>query len=301
MRISVATILVALCLSAGSASAVVPPAPPSSQCNCVAALPSALETRGTEKSPLTIRVTQMPVKTADEIKQGNTEWHERVSTDSWTIRLTLMTAVILGFQLWVFGIQAHRLNQSIKEAQRATEATLTAARAAEHTVITMNLTARRDLRAYVAVSKSSVDHLDETGRPRANVTIKNFGKTPAYRFAVSADITFIPPGTELREPREPAHAAGHLAPGGEFEVVVEADWVLSKAWRSQIMNKTAAVSVYGLIRYIDTYGKPRFTRFCIMTDGEASVPVGRLVSCATGNDTDDDAEIAAAAQHATEG
>lgn len=45
----------------------------------------------------------------------------------------------------MFGIQAFQLNRSIMEAQRATEATQIAARAAEQTVVTMNLTARRDL------------------------------------------------------------------------------------------------------------------------------------------------------------
>jgi hypothetical protein len=81
MRISVAVILVALCLRAASAWAVASPAPPNSPSNCIVALPSSLATRGTEKSPLTVRVTQMPVRTADEIAQGKTEWREKVSTD----------------------------------------------------------------------------------------------------------------------------------------------------------------------------------------------------------------------------
>lgn len=298
MRISVAAILIALCLNAGSASAVVSATPPKSPCSCMVTLPPApLDTRGTDKSPLTVRVAQLPAKTADEIERDKADQRERVSTDNWTIGLTLATAVILALQLFVFGIQARRLNQSINEARRATEATRIAAGAAEQTVITMNLTARRDLRAYVAVSKSSIEHMDENGHPRANLTIKNFGKTPAYRFAVSANINFVPPGDEPREPKEPIGVVGHLAPGGEFEVVVEADWLLNTAWRYQVMNKTAAVFVYGLIRYIDTFGKPRFTRFRVMTDGGRSVPVGCLVSCATGNETDDDAEIAAAASN----
>lgn len=295
MRIYVAVILIALCLNAGSASAVVSAIPLKSPCRCTVTLPPApLDTRGTDKSPLTVRVAQLPAKTADEIERDNVEHRERVSTDNWTIRLTFATAVILALQLVVFGFQAHRLKQSIDEAQRATKATRIAARAAKHTVITMNLTARRDLRAYVAVSKSSIERMDENGHPRANLTIKNFGKTPAYRFAVSADMNFVPPGDEAHEPKEPTNVVGHLAPGGEFEVVVDANWLLSAAWRHQLMNKTAAVFVYGLIRYIDTFGKPRFTQFRVMTDG--NVPVGNLVSCGTGNDTDDDAEIAAAAE-----
>ena len=132
-----------------------------------------------------VRVTQMPIKAADEIAQDKAEWREKVSTDNWTIRLTCITAVILGFQLVAFGLQAHRLNQSIKEAKRATEATLIAARAAEQTVVTMNLTARRDLRAYVAIANSSIEHLDEEGHPRAKLTIKNFGKTFRARYGLT--------------------------------------------------------------------------------------------------------------------
>ena len=70
--------------------------------------------------------------------------------------------------------------------------------------------------------------------------------------------------------------------------------MLTNARRYQVTTKAAAVFVYGVIRYIDTYGKRRFTRFRVMTDGSRSVPTGGLVSCGTGNDTDDDAEIIAA-------
>src|SRR3569833_1313962 len=82
----------------------------------------------------------------------------------------------------------------------------------------MNLTARRDLRAYVAVLKTSIDHLDENGKLRATLTFKNFGKTSAYSFAVSADIGFVAPGAKPREQREPTAVSGHLAPVGEYDV-----------------------------------------------------------------------------------
>jgi len=40
----------------------------------------------------------MPVRTADEIERGKTEWREKVSADNSTIPLTLVTTIILGFR-----------------------------------------------------------------------------------------------------------------------------------------------------------------------------------------------------------
>jgi len=76
---------------------------------------------------------------------------------------------------------------------------------------------------------------------------------------------------------------------------VESDWVLNNSMRLQVTNRIAAVSLYGIVRYVDTFGKPRFTRYRVETDGGGSVPQERLISSASGNDTDDDAEINAAA------
>jgi len=254
-----------------------------------------VDERGTDKAPLAVHITEMPQRPPDDIERERAEVREKTSTDHWTIGLTLATAVILAFQLVVFGVQARRLNESIKEAKRATEATQTAAKAAEQTVTTMNLTARRDLRAYVFVLKGSVDRLDENGNPRATVTIKNSGKTPAYAFAVSADIAFVAPNTEPPAPREPGHPLGHLAPSGEFEVILNANWTLTGPMRLQVTTRTGSVVVCGLIKYVDTYGEPHFTRFRVVTDGQESVPNGRLVSFPAGNETDDDERIAVAA------
>jgi hypothetical protein len=289
-------ILLALWANAGQISTVAVTKPVKPPCSCTVTLPPApVDSRGTEKSPLTVQVSQLPARTPEEIERDNAEQREKRSTDHWTIGLTVATAFILALQLVVFGIQATRLKASIDEARRATEATRLAATAAEETVATMNRTARRDLRAYVAISASSIEQVDDGGSPCARVRIKNFGKTPAYRFAASADINFYVSGADLHDPRVPSAVSGHLAPGGELDIVLNASWKLTGNQKYQIENNIAAIHVYGVITYIDTYGETRFTRYRVITDGRRSVPIGGLVSFVTGNDTDDDERIVAAA------
>jgi hypothetical protein len=294
MRTTLAILVCLFCLTAVADKR--PAKSGASACNCTVTQPSAPpDSRGTERSLLSVKVTELPAKTPAEVAQDVRDRDEKTLTDRWTIGLAVATAVILFLQLFVFGYQALELNKSIKEAKRATGATRIAARAAKQTVTTMNLTARRDLRAYVAVLMSSIERLDENRNPRATVVIKNFGKTPAYRFAPSAFLIYVEPDTAPPDPPEPTRELGHLAPGAEFNVVLNADWQLSRAMRANIVVGSAAVYVQGIIKYVDTYGEPRFTQFRVMTDGAASVPAGRLVSCTTWNETDDDAAILAAA------
>ncbi len=278
-----------------------------SACTCAVTLPAPVpDTRGTERTPLTVKVTKLPDKTPAEVARDYEERAEKASTDRWTTGLALATTLILAFQLVVFERQARRLNESVQEAKRATEATntvavatQTAASIAEQTVNRMNLTALRDLRAYVAVPRGSIEKLDENGSPRATVVIKNFGRTPAYLFAPSAQLDYVPPNEKPRIPQEPTRELGHLAPGAEFEVVLDAPWQLSGPMRHHVLTKTGAVYAQGTIKYADTYGIQRFTRFRVRTDGAASVPSGRLVSCDSWNETDDDETIAAAIHRET--
>jgi hypothetical protein len=82
----------------------------------------------------------------------------------------------------------------------------------------MNATARRQLRAYVAVKEVRIDKLDENARPEAHITIRNYGQTPAYEFAVSAHVDFAQSFAGVHAAKEPDGTMGHLAPGGEFYV-----------------------------------------------------------------------------------
>lgn len=67
------------------------------------------------------------VHTADNKKTADTDKDHYAI---WTVGIGIATAVILFFQLFVFGLQAHRLRQTIDEMKRATQASKDVAEAA---------------------------------------------------------------------------------------------------------------------------------------------------------------------------
>jgi hypothetical protein len=257
-------------------------------CECSVNLPPAVpDVRGTEPSPLIVKAAL--AKSAEEVAKDNQDRAERQVSDRRTLWLSGITAVILTLQLVVFGLQAHRLQQSIKEMKIATEATKTAAHAAETTVETMNATARRQLRAYVAIDDSLINRVDQQAQPEAVITIKNYGQTPAYQFAVSTQMALVSSFDEALPVPEPDSILGHLAPGAEFTVRLSALFTISNAQYAQLPNGAVSIFVYGIIRYVDTFGKHHFTRFRTMIGGRFGMPIDKgLFTCHEGNNTDDD-------------
>src|SRR5208337_1225966 len=127
-----------------------------------------------------------------------TEWLANIDNPHTRRSYRIATLLILAIQAIAFFVQARQLHRSVEEMKRATAATQTAARAAESTVETMNTTARRQLRAYVAVKDAHIDKLDAGRKPEARITIRNYGQTAAYRFTVSAHSDFVIPGADLQ-------------------------------------------------------------------------------------------------------
>jgi hypothetical protein len=268
---------------------------PGSRTEASLPLPAAIN-RGTDKSPLAVRVTQMPQKTAGEISREDRDRSLRLASDNrtfwlgvWTVVIAAFTAFIFVLQLFVFGRQAQRLRESIEESKLATRATQTAANAAEKTVETMNETAGRQLRAYVAVKNGCVVGIRDGSKPIAWLTVKNYGQTPAYKFSVSVDIELVVGSDELHPNKEPSSVLGHLAPSAELVLTAPALVMLTQTHLFQLENGAATIFVHGIIRYFDTFGKEHFTRFRTMIGGGFGLPEdGRLVSCSEGNETDDD-------------
>lgn len=258
------------------------------------------DSRGSDDKPLSVKVTQLPATSADEIAREDRDRAERVTSERSNFQLAVIavgvavvTALILIGHLSVFRTQAERLRQSIEEAKRATQATETSARAAERTVEAMDNTARRQLRAYVAIEDARINRVDAGAKPEALLTIRNFGQTPAYRFAVSAQTDFVLVGAETHPAPDDPPVLGHLAPGAEFRVAAQSLYTLNMSSLMQLQNGAANVFVHGIIRYVDTFGQPHFTRFRTTMGGpHHEIPSHRvLISCYEGNETDDDERL----------
>src|SRR5438445_11366176 len=82
------------------------------------------EKRGTEESPLSVRITQGPPKTPEELSREDRDRAERLRNEDttyrlgrWTVAIAAITALILAIQAVVFAVQASRLRESIDEAK----------------------------------------------------------------------------------------------------------------------------------------------------------------------------------------
>jgi hypothetical protein len=147
----------------------------------------------------------------------------------------------------------------------------------------MKATANRQLRAYVTVVSTGISALQSNTKLEATIAIKNFGQTPAYKFSVSAQIDFGLTFADVHPVKDANVVLGHLAPSASFTTQLFALFTLNAGQFYQLQGSAAAVFVHGIIRYVDAFGNPHFTRFRLMT-----TPRGELVSCGEGNDSDDD-------------
>jgi hypothetical protein len=145
--------------------------------------------------------------------------------------------------------------------------------------------ATRQLRAYVSPVAISAEH--GKGAPQVKLVVRNFGKTPAYKLAVSFDATIAFASEDL--PANPAIqsvALGHLGPGANYEAKRPAlVFMGSNSLPKDIDTAHARIFVFGRIDYVDTFGRKRFTTFRQMENDDKL-----FVSCGDGNDTDDDFE-----------
>ena len=145
--------------------------------------------QGTEQSPIVVKVIPPTIddkKSAEEEKKQE----EKSASDWWLVKLTAVLAVIGLLQLFVFGMQARRLRQTIEEMRVATKATEKAANAAEWSAKLardeFDASHRAWVKCDVSLAVASPDQhpspilFDESGMSLTlKFTLKNFGTVPA--------------------------------------------------------------------------------------------------------------------------
>jgi hypothetical protein len=212
--------------------------------------PPTADERGTNNLPLIVKLAPTPQSQAEAAEKSDEE-KDQLSSNWWLVRATWLLAIIGLLQLCVFGLQARRLRQTIK---------------------TMDETAVRQLRAYVSaqmgVGNIPVQNLTSTAAVNTHVLIYNHGRTPAYQVEVLAGIDVLPYPLSanyrlpaVTPPPRPIsktviHPDGHTI-NGTFSAAP-----ISAFQMNQIQTGSHRLYVFGTIKYIDAFKKPRTTTFC---------------------------------------
>lgn len=147
--------------------------------------------------------------------------------------------------------------------------------------------AERELRAYVLVASARVENLVSNERPEVYIEFRNSGRTPAYQVRTTVDTGI---GTTFAEipaskPAEKSH--GHIAPGAPVTSLSKFGRALTPQEFAELESGKRTVYVHGEVHYFDTFNKPHWTRFRVMTGGEIGLRKS-LASCLEGNETDDE-------------
>jgi hypothetical protein len=200
--------------------------------------------RGTENSPLIVKILPAP-KTPEESANDLYDRNEKTSSDRWLIGLTGVLALVGGLQLITFGVQAHRLKQtvdamqgqstdmklSISESTRAANAMeLVAAhlrvnvdKITETVEINKDIANRQrefgelQLRAIVGVRIGPATYQDEKYVFASGPVFVNTGHTAArrFRYAIKADILPVPLPDDYKFRLPPRTKASALLPPQE--------------------------------------------------------------------------------------
>jgi hypothetical protein len=175
---------------------------------------------------------------------------------------------------------ATAINQTPAETHAVSEQTASVAAIAKDT-------AKRQLRAYVVVKAGRLENVAAGGRPKAVVTIKNFGQTPAYNSRQSSVMGFdrFPPMLEppAESPADRALPDHPLGPGGEMYANASMQRALQQVQIDDIPRGEFALSVVGKILYVDAFGHEQTTRYRLFCGGAQGINDGQMSATEHGN------------------
>ncbi len=216
--------------------------------------PAAIDRRGTEQSPLAVKLIPAP-KTAAELADETAARQERASNDLW---LMLLTAAVVSAALLQLGA-----------------------------LLAFMATTRRQHRAYVFVSGAEIVDLDIAGAPVVAIEIKNTGQTPAYALthAWRCGIFDYPLQQKLLLPHNNDPISWpHLGPGASAKAQRTAEKQITSGGQPELTNRATAFYVYCEIAYRDAFKKMHVTRYVLFHAGLPRMGPGQLLAYEKGNE-----------------
>ncbi len=218
-------------------------------CHCTVTSPTAgpagPDLRGTVQAPLEVDVHELPRDNGNAVVAG----------------AVLVLALLVG-ALALYTAKLLRATQRLIESGKAST--------------------QRQLRAYVAVSDVVREEHVGGHSSRVNITLRNFGTTPAYRLAIAADARIAFFVDQVPVATSAGRTLGYLPPGLDFQIPRPAVLSIGTARGDETNSADSRIFVSGCIEYVDTFGEPHFTRFRLEEGAD-----GQFFACAEGNETDD--------------
>jgi hypothetical protein len=294
--VGVALLLAAISDSSGQAQRSSRPNPPSIP---TYQPPPAADQRGTDQSPLSVKVISTQ-RSPEEVEKEENDRREKAEVDKkltdeagkiahyffWlgVLMLALLCAAIV--QIGLFFVQLRSMRTALDGAVVAAKGVQASAHAVGETVVLATDTAHRQLRAYVMVHTAVVENFTAGNKPRAKLTIKNTGQTPAHAVTHWCTSGIAPYPIEDHVVRalrrgETDLAAMPLPPGCHTKTGSESD-VLTQNQYDAVSDGTHALYVIGEIRYRDAFNKPQETDFLLFAGGPTGIS-GELAEYQTGN------------------
>lgn len=169
--------------------------------------------------------------------------------------------------------QTTHLRNSVIQARKAAKATRDSVRAIEAQAAIMQDTAKRQLRAYMCVSAGMVV-FKWPGFPEAQITIRNFGQSPAYdvRHWIHTWLEGYPLKVTLpTPPPEFQMSKGLIPPTGEEVIISGAKPPMASNLIRIFGTPQCTLYVYGEIRYRDIFGRDWYTRYRLIYGGSEPV------------------------------
>jgi hypothetical protein len=147
-------------------------------------------------------------------------------------------------------------------------------------------TARAGMRAYVAVAEAHLENIGDGQIPIAVLTIRNFGRTPAYQLTqwarVGADV-FPLKNEPPKAKKDKTLPTRVLAPQGDVVLRPKYKTSLSADGIAALEAGTHAIYVRGKIEYRDAFNRKRRTNYLLFAGGKIGF-TGELSAYVTGND-----------------
>ncbi|MDB5574852.1 MAG: hypothetical protein JWR80_28 [Bradyrhizobium sp.] len=131
----------------------------------------------------------------------------------------------------------------------------------------VRLSSERQLRAYVMLSSARIRDIGVNLKPRMEITVRNYGQTPALDVEVRGTFQIDAPGRGPLGPYETEPPSrGAMAPTEEVFINVDASRNLTEAEHDKFQKGELVIYLDLDISYNDVFGIARSSRFSRIAD-----------------------------------